>query len=160
MYEKDIKQLCYTYVISFFKCLHYFVGTNSSDHQVNVVALSKVIISDISTFGLSFFFVVGFLLPGILDWWHFQMCVTISSLLFSSIAADLLHIAQSIWTFVTTKNNLECGGDTWTFFTGTNFAFRTTRGKCKAVSLMFLFCYYVCIVWSLYLNYYLHILWA
>jgi len=47
MYEKDIKQLCYTYVISFFKCLHYFVGTNSSDHQVNVVALSKVIISDI-----------------------------------------------------------------------------------------------------------------
>jgi len=42
MYEKDIKQLCYTYVISFFKCLHYFVGTNSSDHQVNVVALSKL----------------------------------------------------------------------------------------------------------------------
>jgi hypothetical protein len=29
-----------------------------------------------------------------------------------SITADLLHIAQSIWTFVTTKNNMECRGNT------------------------------------------------
>lgn len=57
------------------------------------------------------------------------MCITISSVLFSSIAADLLCIAQSIWTFVTTKNYLECRGYTWTFFAGTNFALRTVRGK-------------------------------
>ena len=46
-----------------------------------------------------------------------------------SVAADLLHIAQSMWAFVTTENNLECRGNTRTFFAGTNFAFRTTGGK-------------------------------
>jgi len=34
---------------------YFGYGTNSSDHQVNVVALSKVIISNIPTFDFSFF---------------------------------------------------------------------------------------------------------
>lgn len=108
-----------------------FLGTNSSDHQVNVVALSKVIISNILTFELSSF---SCRIPSsrwYLAYWHIQMCITISRSLFPSIAADLLHIAQSIWAFVTTKNNLECRGDTWTFFAGTNFALRTARGTSK-----------------------------
>lgn len=47
--------------------LHYFVGTNSSDHQVNVVALSKVIIASIPTLDLPFFLDIGF--PFLCDTW-------------------------------------------------------------------------------------------
>jgi hypothetical protein len=45
-----------SYVISLITdALHYFVGTNSSVHQVNVVALSKVLISNSPTLTYHFF---------------------------------------------------------------------------------------------------------